>query len=78
MQRSVVKDIELKHLLKQAITDQIHDRALFMKSVDVSCFYEGYFCFHLRMPRTHAVRPYIGWQPTSKSPSPDCVTSVTD
>jgi cell filamentation protein len=42
MQRSVVKDIEIKHLLKQALTDQIHDRALFMKGIDVSYYYEGY------------------------------------
>lgn len=42
MQRSVVKDLEIKHLLKQALTDQIDDRALFMKGIDVSYFYEGY------------------------------------
>ena len=42
MQRSVVKDIEIKVLLKQALTDKIDDRALFMKGVDVSYFYEGY------------------------------------
>lgn len=42
MQRSVVKDLEIKVLLKQALTDQIHDRALFMKGIDVSYFYEGY------------------------------------
>ena len=42
MQRSVVKDIEIKALLKQALTDQIHDRALFMKGIDVSYYYEGY------------------------------------
>lgn len=42
MQRSVVKDIEIKYLLKQALTDQIHDRALFMKGIDVSYYYEGY------------------------------------
>ena len=42
MQRSVVKDLEIKALLKQALTDQIDDRALFMKGVDVSYFYEGY------------------------------------
>jgi cell filamentation protein len=42
MQRSVVKDIEIKFLLKQALTDQIHDRALFMKGIDVSYYYEGY------------------------------------
>ena len=45
MQRSVVKDIEIKHLLKQALTDQIHDRVLFMKGIDVSYFYEGYSDF---------------------------------
>lgn len=42
MQRSVVKDIEIKFLLKQALTDQINDRALFMKGIDVSYYYEGY------------------------------------
>ncbi len=42
MQRSVVKDIEIKVLLKPALTDQIDDRALFMKGIDVSYYYEGY------------------------------------
>jgi cell filamentation protein len=42
MERSVVKEIEIKVLLKQALTDQIHDRALFMKGIDVSYYYEGY------------------------------------
>ena len=42
MKRSVVKDIEIKHLLKLALTDQIDDRALFMKGIDVSYYYEGY------------------------------------
>jgi cell filamentation protein len=42
MQRSPVKDLEIKTLLKQALTDQIDDRALFMKGIDVSYFYEGY------------------------------------
>ncbi len=41
-QRSVVKDLEIKALLKQALTDQIHDRTLFMKGIDVSYYYEGY------------------------------------
>ena len=45
MQRSVVKDIEIKALLKQALTDQIDDRALFMKGIDVSYHYEGYSQF---------------------------------
>lgn len=42
MQRSVVKDLEIKALLKQALTHQIDDRALFMKGIDVSYYYEGY------------------------------------
>lgn len=45
MQRSVAKDIEIKHLLKHALTDQIDDRALFMKGIDVSYHYEGYSAF---------------------------------
>lgn len=47
MQRSVVKDIEIKVLLKQALTDQIDDRALFMKGIDVSYYYEGYSEFKI-------------------------------
>lgn len=42
MQRSPVKDVEIKALFKQALTDKIDDRALFMKGIDVSYFYEGY------------------------------------
>lgn len=42
MQRSVVKDVEIKVLLKNALTDQINDRLLFMKGIDVSYYYEGY------------------------------------
>ena len=42
MQRSVVKDVEIKVLLKNTLTDQINDRALFMKGIDVSYYYEGY------------------------------------
>jgi len=45
MQRSVVKDIELKTLLHSALTDRIADRALFMKGIDVSYYYEGYSAF---------------------------------
>lgn len=42
MQRSPVKDLEIKVLLQQALTDRIDDRALFMKGIDVSYYYEGY------------------------------------
>jgi len=42
MQRSPVKDIEIKYLLENALTDKIDDRELFMRGIDVSYFYEGY------------------------------------
>ena len=42
MKRSVVKDVEIKALLKDALTDKINDRALFMKGIDISYYYEGY------------------------------------
>lgn len=42
MQRSAVKDVEIKTLLKAALTGEIDDRALFMKGIDVSYYYEGY------------------------------------
>jgi cell filamentation protein len=42
MERSVVNDVEIKTLLRQALTDQIHDRILFMKGIDISYYYEGY------------------------------------
>ena len=45
MERSVVKDVEVKVLLKEALTDRINDRPLFMKGIDVSYFYEGYSQF---------------------------------
>ena len=45
MERSPVRDIEIKHLLKQALTDQIDDRAVYMKGIDYSYYYEGYSVF---------------------------------
>ena len=42
MQRSPVKDLEIKALLKQTLTGQINDRALYMKGIDISYYYEGY------------------------------------
>ena len=46
MERSVIKDIEIKHLLQQALTDKINDRELFMKGIDISYYYEGYSAFN--------------------------------
>lgn len=42
MERSPVKDIEIKHILRQALTDQIDDRKIYIKSIDYSYYYEGY------------------------------------
>ena len=42
MERSPVRDIEIKHVIKCALTDKINDREIFMKGIDNSYFYEGY------------------------------------
>jgi len=42
MERSPARDLELKTLLKAALTDRIHDREVYMKGVDASYYYEGY------------------------------------
>ena len=42
MERSPIKDIEIKMLLKAALTDKINDRAVYMKGIDASYNYEGY------------------------------------
>ena len=47
MERSVVKDVEIKHLLKSALTEKINDRELFMKGIDISYYYEGYSEFRV-------------------------------
>lgn len=47
MERGVVKDVEIKHLLQPALTDQIDDRAVFMKGIDISYYYEGYSEFNI-------------------------------
>ena len=45
MERSPIKDIEIKELLKQALTDEIDDREVYMKGIDNSYLYEGYLLF---------------------------------
>lgn len=47
MERSPVKDTEIKLLLKNALTDKIHDRELYMKGIDYSYLYEGYESFKI-------------------------------
>lgn len=45
MERSPVKDVEIKVLLKAALTDKINDREVYMKGIDASYHYEGYTAF---------------------------------
>lgn len=45
MERSPVKDIEIKHILKIALTDEIENREVYMKGIDHSYYYEGYTIF---------------------------------
>lgn len=45
MERSPIKDIEIKHILKQALTDKIDDREVYMKGIDHSYYYEGYVIY---------------------------------
>jgi cell filamentation protein len=42
MERSPIRDVEIKALLSAALTDQIHDREVYMKGIDASYHYEGY------------------------------------
>lgn len=45
MERSPIKDVEIKVLLKAALTDKINDRGIYMKGIDASYHYEGYNVF---------------------------------
>lgn len=45
MERSPIKDIEIKYLLKKALTDEINSREIYMKGIDHSYYYEGYTAF---------------------------------
>ena len=45
MERSPIRDIEIKHILKLALTDDIHSREVYMKGIDHSYYYEGYTTF---------------------------------
>ena len=48
MERSPIKDIEIKHILKQALTDKINDREIYMKGIDTSYYYEGYTVYRIK------------------------------
>lgn len=45
MERSPIKDLEIKYLLKNALTDEINSREVYMKGIDHSYYYEGYITF---------------------------------
>ncbi len=45
MERSPIKDVEIKVLLKTALTNKVNDREVYMKGVDASYYYEGYNLF---------------------------------
>ena len=45
MERSPIRDIEIKYLLKKALTDQIDSHEVYMKGIDHSYYYEGYITY---------------------------------
>ena len=45
MERSPIRDIEIKHLLRNALTTEIDSREVYMKGIDHSYYYEGYTTF---------------------------------
>lgn len=45
MERSPIRDVEVKVLLKDALTDRINDREVYMKGIDHSYYYKGYTTF---------------------------------
>ena len=47
MERSPIKDTEIKLLLESALTDKINDRTVYMKGIDVSYEYEGYTTYSM-------------------------------
>lgn len=47
MERSPIKDVEIKALLKAALTDKTNDRDVYMKGIDASYHYEGYSVYKI-------------------------------
>ena len=45
MERSPIKDIEINFLLKNSLTDNVNDREIYMKGIDHSYYYEGYYVY---------------------------------
>lgn len=48
MERSPIKDIEIKYVLRNALTDLIDDRDMYMKGIDHSYYYEGYNIYKVK------------------------------
>lgn len=48
MERSPIKDIEIKYLLRNALTDKINNREIYMKGIDASYHYEGYYTYSIK------------------------------
>ena len=46
MQRSPIRDIEIKHVLRAALISEINDREIYMKGLDASYYYEGYIVYN--------------------------------
>ena len=47
MERSPIKDVEIKVLLKEALTDEVDSREVYMKGIDHSYYYEGYTTYQI-------------------------------
>lgn len=48
MERSPIKDTEIRLLLESVLTDEIDDRSVYMKGIDVSYLYEGYNTYSIK------------------------------
>ena len=46
MQRSPIRDIEIKHVLREALISEIDDREIYMEGLDASYYYEGYIVYN--------------------------------
>lgn len=47
MERSPIRDIEIKHIIKNALTNKVEDREIYMKGIDTSYYYEGYTTYKI-------------------------------
>lgn len=67
MERSPVRDLEIKTLLKAALTDQVHDREVYMKGIDASYSYEGYSTYSTKSISDASISQY----PTKSENEPE-------